>query len=173
MPTMKPGKYARPEFERRFLLAAVPRGSVLRSVEIVDRYLEGTRLRLRKICGAGNTERKLTQKIAAGDGTPGLITTIYLEEREYQILATLPGRALEKTRLSIPPFGIDVFAPPRAGLVLAEVEFETEAELRAFSVPGWAVAEVTDDLRFSGGRLAETEDIADLLRAFGLSSVRK
>jgi CYTH domain-containing protein len=170
---MKPGKYARPEFERRFLLADVPRGSVVRGVSIVDRYLAGTRLRVRKIHGPGIVEYKLTQKIPAAGGGRGLITTIYLDEREYQLLATLPYRALEKTRLSIPPFGVDVFAPPRQGLVLAEVEFESEAELRAFAAPPWAVAEVTDDARFAGGRLAETEDAADLLRAFGLHAPKK
>src|SRR5262252_6193538 len=105
-------KYARPEYERRFRIAGVPEGEVVRRVEIRDRYIEGTRLRLRKM----GDEHKLTQKIPGPDGGPGLVTTILLDEAEYERFAALPARTLEKTRLSIPPFGVDVFAPPHEGL---------------------------------------------------------
>lgn len=70
------------------------------------------------------------------------------------------ARVLEKTRLGIPPFGVDAFAPPRAGLLIAEVEFETELETRAFAVPSWAVAEVTCDARHAGGRIVTTDPTA-------------
>jgi hypothetical protein len=63
---------------------------------------------------------KLTQKIPALDGWPGLISTTYLNEEEFALLSTLPGSAQRKTRYSIPPFGVDVFDPPLVGLILAE-----------------------------------------------------
>ena len=47
-PAGKLTKYARPERERRFLLSAVPPGEVVRRAAITDRYLPGTRLRLRR-----------------------------------------------------------------------------------------------------------------------------
>jgi CYTH domain-containing protein len=41
------------------------------------------------------------------------------------------------------------------GLVLAEVSFETDEELINFPKPDFALAEVTNQEAFSGGRLAE------------------
>lgn len=51
---------------------------------------------------------------------------------------------------------VDVFGPPRHGLVLAEVEMRTDADLAACPPPAGSVAEVTRDGRFTGGRLAVT-----------------
>ena len=39
------------------------------------------------------------------------------------------------------------------GLVLAEVSFETDEELDNFPKPPFALADVTNDLLFSGGKL--------------------
>jgi CYTH domain-containing protein len=167
-------KYARVERERRFLLDDVPDGAVLRTTRIVDRYIVNTGLRLRR--AEENTEsgeqtvHKLTQKLARPGGGPGLITTIYLSESEYEALAAIPAERLAKTRLSIPPFGIDVFESVLRGLLLAEIEFETDDDMLAFSAPGWAIAEVTDDVRFTGGQLLHTasDRLARLLGEFGV-----
>src|SRR5262249_10349058 len=68
-------KYTLVERERRFLLGAVPAGPCVRRAEITDRYLQGTRLRLRQTVettAAGTTTvRKLTQKIPDPAGGPG------------------------------------------------------------------------------------------------------
>jgi CYTH domain-containing protein len=85
----------------------------------------------------------------APDGGPGLLSTIYLSEEEFDFFSVLPGTLLRKTRYSIPPFGVDVFAPPLSGLILAECEFDDDATLNSFVPPGWVVAEVTFDSRFS------------------------
>jgi hypothetical protein len=178
-PPDKNCKYARPEWERRFLLAGPPPGTPVKTAEITDRYLLGTRLRLRRTVetessesGSGSTRTyfKLTQKIPAPDGAPGLITTVYLDAAEYERLSALPAAVLRKTRLSIPPLGVDVFAAPLAGLCLAEAEFDSTAELQAFAVPTCAVAEVTRDPRFTGGRFAvmSAEELAALLSEFGI-----
>jgi CYTH domain-containing protein len=174
-PPGKAAKYARPELERRFLLRGVPPLETAGRHRIEDRYLEGTRLRLRRMTstdgqGEVTIARKLTQKIPAADGGPGLITNIYLSPEEYARLQALPARELAKTRLSIPPFGVDVFEGQLDGLIVAEVEFETRSEADAF-VPGIdVVAEVTSDVRFTGGCLVSTTaaELAELLRAFGL-----
>jgi len=47
-PEGKELKYARPELERRFLFSALPLGRAIRVARIEDRYLLGTRIRLRK-----------------------------------------------------------------------------------------------------------------------------
>jgi hypothetical protein len=187
-PPGKHAKYARPEWERRFLLAGVPPGPTAKTAEITDRYLLGTRLRLRRTVevetgevekgascpGGTRTYYKLTQKIPAPDGGPGLITTVYLDEAEHERLSALPAAVLRKTRLSIPPLGVDVFAPPLAGLFLAEAEFDSAAELHAFTPPACAVAEVTRDPRFTGGRFAvmSADELTTLLREFGIPRER-
>src|SRR5262249_52844314 len=128
---IRDGKYARVERERRFLLAGPPSAlAVTASRRITDRYLPGTRLRVRHVeCLDGEAcEFNLTQKVPAGRPgyVQGLITNTYLSAAEYDLLASLPGEVLSKTRLSVPPLGIDVFDPPLHGLVLAEAEFTTD-----------------------------------------------
>jgi CYTH domain-containing protein len=176
-PSAPPGKsqrYARPERERRFLLARKPPGAAHRTTRIVDRYLSGTRVRLRQMIetqGASTgTYYKLTQKVPAHDGGPGLLSTIYLNATEYALLATLPAELLCKTRHSVPPFGVDEFEGPLSGLFIAEAEFDDDVTMNAFNPPSWIVAEVTLDSRFTGGRLITTrsEDLAGLLSSFGL-----
>ena len=75
-------------------------------------YLPGTRLRLRRIddLRSGVREFKFTQKVPASRPgyVQGLITNTYLSAAEYDLLATLPAAVLSKTRLSVPPLGIDV-----------------------------------------------------------------
>ena len=83
----------------------------------------------------------------------GLITNTYLSAAEYDLLASLPADVLSKTRLSVPPLSIDVFNPPLHGLVLANVEFSTDEAAHSFLLPPAAIAEVTDDVRFTGGSL--------------------
>ncbi|WP_235619180.1 hypothetical protein [Embleya scabrispora] len=122
-----PGKYARIERERRFLLAAPPApADVTTTWAIGDRYLTGTRLRLRRVERPdGSCEFKLTQKVPVvrPGAIQGLITNTYLSAAEYDLLATLPARVLSKTRFGVPPVGVDVFDGPLRGLVLAEAEF--------------------------------------------------
>jgi CYTH domain-containing protein len=174
-PAGKSQRYARPERERRFLLRAIPHGQITKTVDITDRYFSGTRLRLRQMREkSGETTRtcyKLTQKMPAPDGSPGLLSTIYLSEEEFVFFSVLPGTLLRKTRYSIPPFGVDVFAPPLSGLILAECEFDDDVSMNSFVPPDWIVAEVTSDSRFSGGQLAEMdpENLPNLLLPFGIT----
>jgi CYTH domain-containing protein len=168
-------KYALVERERRFLLAGPPpAAAVTASRRITDRYLPGTRLRLRRVdhLDSGTCEFKFTQKVPAGRPgfVQGLITNTYLSEAEYDLLASLPADVLRKTRLSVPPLAIDVFDPPLHGLVMADVEFSTDQAARSFPRPLAAVAEVTDDARFTGGSLVRTRrhDLLGWLAEYGI-----
>jgi CYTH domain-containing protein len=168
------GKYARTEIERRFLLAGVPEGAeVLRSVDIADRYLDGTRLRLRRqMQRGGPIVLKLTQKLPApGEhGEQGVLTTFYLSEAEHAALAALPAATLRKTRLSIAPYGVDAFAAPLAGLVLAEIEFDSLDAAAAFQPAPFCLAEVSADRRFTGGSLARAsrDEVAAWAAEYGI-----
>jgi len=172
---IRDGKYARVERERRFLLAGPPSPlAATRSRRITDRYLPGTRLRLRRVDygDGGACEFKFTQKVPAGrpGHVQGLITNTYLSTAEYDLLASLPAQVLTKTRLSVPPLSVDVFDAPLHGLVMADAEFSTDEEAQSFLQPPVAVAEVTDDPRFTGGSLARTRrpDLLAWLAEYGI-----
>ena len=161
---MSIGAYARVERERRFLASTAPTTGVTAVRLVTDRYVDGTRLRLRRMHREDAAEPdalKLTQKLP---GEPwGTLTTCYLTEAEHAVLDALAGRLVVKRRISVPPFGYDVFHGALSGLVLAEVEFAEDDAAAAFAPPSGLV-EVTHDARFTGGRLA-AGDPDDALKA--------
>ena len=138
---------------------------------IADRYIDGSNMRLRQQSDDENEPVfKLTQKLPtdATGARQGLITTMYLTEDEFQLLANLPAKMLRKTRYSVPPFGIDVFEDALTGLVLAEAEFNSAEDASALSLPSFIVREVTEDLRFTGGELVRVsrQELEKLLAEF-------
>ncbi len=168
-------KYARVERERRFLLAAPPAriDPATGYRQIDDLYLEGTRLRLRSVTSheGERIEQQLNQKLPAPGGDPAhrIITSVYLDPAEYQALAVLPGRRLAKRRYDYGhaghTFGVDVFGGPLAGLLLAEIELDAEAELRAVPLPSFAHCEVTEQALFTGGELVRADPARVLAEA--------
>lgn len=158
---MTTSKYALVERERRYLVRSLPAEAPSARRTLTDLYLDGTRLRLRRSEGLVNGHpelvRKLTQKLPAPDATGGRrghLTTMYLDEAEYDQLADLPGRWLTKQRLSYPPLGVDVFTGPLAGLMVAEAEFTDDESMLAFLPPPWCGAEITDHPELTGAHLA-------------------
>ena len=150
-------KYARIERERRWLLAPAPLSDDA-GVLIEDRYLAGTRLRLRRMIDtAGGVTFKLTKKYEAADPLARAIVTAYLDSAEHAVFATLPGIDLVKRRGPLVANGVtysvDRFEGALAGLVLAEVEWPDDAGLRLLPPPPGAVREVSDDPRYQGGSL--------------------
>lgn len=168
------GRFARPEWERRFLLDRFPEGVAVVGVRrIQDRYIKGTRLRLRRISDSdGAVAFKLTQKVgdSAEGAFQGQLTTIYLTEAEYNVIARLPASPVEKRRYSVPPFGIDVFDGDLRGLVLAEAEFSSGEAATVLALPVFLLREVTSDPRFTGGCLSVTtrERLVEILGEFGI-----
>jgi CYTH domain-containing protein len=153
-----PGKYARAERERRWLVACLP-ADATEPRRVEDRYLDGTRLRLRRVEDAEGVVFKLGQKIRADAGDPFLvwITNLYLTAQEYQRLAVLPAAVLVKTRRLVRhgtvSFAVDEFGGPLQGLLLAETELAESGGLRG-ALPSWLGPEVTHDDRYSGATLA-------------------
>ncbi len=156
---LKPEKYAATERERRWLCAGLPDLPVLRAEAIEDLYVDGSRLRLRRATpvGGGEPILRLSKK---ADLAPDrrLITTLYLSPAEYALFEGLPGRPMRKTRhyyyaAADVTLSVDRFDGPLAGLFLAEAEFADDAAMAAFPDPEFAVREVTDDPRYTGGEL--------------------
>ena len=159
-------KYARVERERRFLLRDLPDGITRADphLQITDNYMTGSRLRLRKVREPRTNKwtAKLTQKFAPdpNDLSRTIITNTYLNALEAETLSTLfNSNEIRKNRYHFEfegrQFSADMFLGDLFGLVLAEVSFETDEELDTFSTPPFALADVTNEPLFIGGRLCE------------------
>ncbi len=149
------------EIERKFLVTSDDwKKNILKSEKITQFYLTGldqsptVRLRIK-----GN-KGFLTLKY------PSQSTEILArEEFEYEIpvedvraqLDQAVSKVINKVRHEVPgPDGklweVDEFWDPAPGLVLAEIELDTEQE--GFELPGWAGEEVTNDNSYSNLRLS-------------------
>ena len=166
-----PSKYARVERERRFLLNDLPEG-VARTdphVQITDNYITGTQLRIRKVRDPKTNKWtvKFTQKLAPdrSDLSRTIITNIYLSALEAETLSVFEANEIRKNRyyfdFSGRRFSVDMFLGDLFGLVLAETGFETDEEMREFETPPFALADVTNNEIFTGGRLC-TLTLADV-----------
>ena len=94
---------------------------------------------------------------------PGLLAR---EEHEFpltreaydRLMAKTEGTPITKDRYCIPlgdyTIELDVFGPPFAPLVLAEVEFSTEEEARAFCPPEWFGEDVTFDPAYTNAAMS-------------------
>lgn len=155
-------KYACIERERRWLVdpGARPDVAGLPSTLIEDRYITGTRLRVRRMqaSGGGDAALKLTKKYESGDPIARPIVTAYLDEAEFLVFAALPAAIIIKQRYKIVDggraFSVDCFQGTLRPLEIAEIEWPDDAGLRALQPPSWAVREISNDPRYQGGTLA-------------------
>ena len=173
-------KYARVERERRYLLQDLPEGlsRADHHLQITDNYISGTRLRLRKVRDPQTNKWvvKFTQKFApdTDDLSRTTITNTYLNPIEADTFAIFEANEIRKNRYHFEfagrQFSVDMFLGDLFGLVLAEVSFDNDAELENFSPPPFALAEVTNNVLFSGGRLSQLSfaDLKDELIRLGL-----
>ena len=158
-------KYARVERERRYLLKDLPEGLTRADhhLQITDNYITGTRLRIRKVRDPKTNKWvvKFTQKFAPNrdDLSRTIITNIYLSAIEAETLSIFNANEIRKNRYKFESegrtFSIDMFLGDLFGLVLAETGFESDEEMDNFPVPSFALADVTNDELFTGGRLSE------------------
>ena len=173
-------KYSRIERERRYLLQDLPEGlsRADHHLQITDNYITGTRLRLRKVRDPQTNEWvvKFTQKFApdANDLSRTVITNTYLNAIEAETLAVFNANEIRKNRYKFEfagrQFSIDMFLGALFGLVLAEVSFDTDEELDNFPLPPFALADVTNNEIFTGGKLSQLTfaDVTDEITRSGL-----
>lgn len=175
------GRYARFEREQRWILGGLPSG-LADPVEVQDRYLNDSTLRLRCVESGPDAVYKLGQKVRVMPNSPALVsmTNLYLTRREFEALGALKGSSLHKTRwhwsVGDRILSVDQFNGDLDGLILAEVELQEDDSYLV--APSLAVADVTDDDRFSGGNLAHlsteaaatlVNKVAELVRIVGES----
>ena len=146
------------EIERKFLIKFLP-PQILQSrhYRIAQGYLSnepgGRHVRLRK---KANTP-SLTFKV--GRGHVREEREITLSPKQFAILwPATAGRRLRKVRYEVPwknlIIEIDIYRGINEGLIVAEVEFPSEASCRKFKPPRWLGREVTGQKRYRNVRLA-------------------
>lgn len=148
-------KYAVVERERRFIVDRLPDG-VSRTARVADRYLIGTRLRLREVVDQdGTVVRKLGHKVRLGsDSREVACTSMYLDDAEWAALTALPADVLHKTRHWIERDGVLVVVDEHAdGTLVAEID---DGDVTPVGVPPWlpVVRDVTGDEAWTGAALA-------------------
>ena len=143
------------EIERKFLVHELPEGLHLYPKQRIEQAYLCTDPVLR-------IRRKADNYYLTYKG-PGLLSR---EEHEFpltedaylHLLQKVDGSCIAKDRYCIPYGGytieLDVFDEPFAPLVLAEVEFPSEAEANAFQPLAWFDREVTYDPSYTNAALS-------------------
>ncbi|MBQ2810169.1 MAG: CYTH domain-containing protein [Clostridia bacterium] len=142
------------EIERKFLVGEIPSLEGLEFDEITQAYISiNPEIRVRK---RGNRYYR-TEK---GEGA------MIREENEWEItkeeyldgVNRSEGRIIEKTRYCIPYkshiIELDIYKGKHDGLVVCEIEFESEADAISLEIPKWFGKEITHDIEFRNKMLA-------------------
>ena len=143
------------ERERRYRVASLP-GGVSHTEEIVDRYVTGTRLRLREVREARGTVTRTLGHQVRGIEVPAEVasTNFYLDDREWAALQSLPAREVRLKRHLVPRDGLVVVIDEHEdGTLLAEID---DRDQPSRGVPDWldVVEDVSDDDRWTGAQFA-------------------
>jgi CYTH domain-containing protein len=165
-------KTYRTELRRVFLIADLPEPLTRASqhLQIFDNYIENTRLRLRSIRSPETKKWTwiLQQRISLEDLSQWKISEIYLNESEHAAFEIFEGREIRKNEkiqtneirknryfydFANKEIAIDVFLGELWGLHLAKVFFVTIEEMQNFTVPLFAILEVTNNEFFRGKNL--------------------
>jgi adenylate cyclase len=148
------------EIERKFLVDELPPDlGEHRSSTLEQGYLaihaDGTEARIRRRDG------RSVLTVKSGGGLVRVEEELPIDDAVFERLWPLTeGRRIEKVRHLIPqqPPGLvielDVYGGALAGLAVAEIEFASEDDARAFVPPAWLGPDVTGDARFKNQRLA-------------------
>jgi CYTH domain-containing protein len=173
-------KYTRVEYERRFLVRETADWRAAAKADanrIEDKYLHGTRVRLRVVSDAASGSRtiKLTKKAESPSPYFRSNSRILLSEDERRLFDALTGDRLTKTRHRVlhlgRVFAVDVFDPPLHGLILCEIEASTLDDLMRAQPPAFVHSEVTEDPFFNGVNLCRIgrDDLLAKLASIGAS----
>lgn len=148
-------KYAVVERERRFLVGQVP-DVVIGTREISDRYVIGTRLRLREVREIdGAVVRKLGHKVRVSEGPAEVAcTNFYVNADEWTVLLALPALTVHKKRHMVQRDGWTVAVDEHGdGTLVAEID---DRDQPSADVPSWLdiLEDVSEDEHWTGAALA-------------------
>lgn len=151
---MSDGAPAPIEIERKFLVTGDGWQFGARAISIRQGYLSRSADAVVRVRIADRVATLTIKGRARGLTTPEFEYPIPIDHAE-PLLELCEAAIIEKIRHRVDYRGhiweVDVFSGANAGLVLAEIELQTEDE--AFSRPDWLGVEVTHDHRFKNARL--------------------
>ncbi len=165
------------ELEKTYLAKFIPDGlENCKYKEIIDVYIPKESahpsLRLRK--NGDHFEMTKKEPIKEGDASQQQEQTIILTEQEFIALnKQVEGKRLRKIRYQLQyknnTAEVDVFQDALAGLVLVDFEFKSNRDKNNFQMPGFCLADVTQEKFIAGGMLCgkSYEDIENNLARFG------
>jgi CYTH domain-containing protein len=169
------------ELEKTFLARELPKGlKNCKSKEVVDVYFpkeaKHPTIRVRK--NGDKYEMTKKERLDPDDASMQKEHTIPLSKEEFLTLSKLDGKKLSKIRYYYNFKGnvaeIDVFQGNLKGLVLIDFEFQTVEEKDNFKMPGFCLADVTQDEFVAGGMLCgkKYEDIEPELRIYKYKKIK-
>ena len=149
------------EIERKFIADVLPPQGVGSGMAIRQGYIaeEGDAEVRVRITDAAAT---LTVKAGHGRSRTEVEVDVTRDDAE-QLWVHTAGRRIEKIRHEVDDQGtsegageitVDVYGGELAGLIVVEIEFDSEAAADAFAPPAWFGREVTGDPRWSNAALA-------------------
>jgi len=143
------------EIERKFLVVDLSVVDGIDGSALRQGYLSRTAQRTVRVRRSGDQAWVTVKGVSRGATRAEWEWAIPVEDADG-LLAICDGPVLEKTRYLVDHAGrtweVDVFAGANAGLVMAEIELESEdADVR---LPPWIGREVTDDPRYYNSALA-------------------
>jgi CYTH domain-containing protein len=148
------------ELERTFLAKRLPEGlEDCKSKETLDVYIPKDSvhpcLRIRKQGDRCEITKK--EPVKEGDASQQVETTISLTPAEFESFDKLEGKRLRKIRHYLPCAGrtaeVDVFQDKLKGLVVIDFELEDIEEMKAFKMPDFCLADITQEVFTAGGML--------------------
>lgn len=157
-------KTYRTQRHRIFLIDALPepltRSS--RHLQILDNYIENTRIRLRSVRDLDiSAWTWVMQQIIYPDAqrlSPRKFSEIHLNEAEFAQFRIFEGNEIRKNRyfheFDGRLFSFDVFLGEMWGLNIAKAAFDNEIAFEGFIPPPFAVMEITENSFFRGANLA-------------------
>lgn len=146
------------EIERKYLLLNDSwRDEVSRSQRMAQAYFANTDKSSLRVRIAGDKAWLNIKGMTIGASRPEYEYEIPLADAEQQLALCMPGQ-IDKTRHYVERDGlvweIDEFHGENQGLIVAEVELESEDQ--SFEKPAWVKVEVTGEARYYNVMLAKT-----------------
>ena len=146
-----------PEIERKFKVEALPEHLLAPGSAIRQGYLSVAPVEIR--LRAQDAGRELTVKSLGG--LRRVEVTLALSPGQFDELWPLATAFVEKIRhgveLDDAVADLDIYGGKLEGLLVVEVEFDSEEQAGSFTPPDWFGDEITEDSRFRNAALAKAE----------------
>lgn len=151
------------EIERKWLFDAntisIDKSTAI-VIDIEQTYISfSPEIRVRKL-NNGEAYTMTVKNNLTSDGVKRDEYEIDITESQYnQLIARKEGKTIYKTRYEFNLDGywasVDIFHGELTGLAYLEVEFVDEKEAKHYKAPNWVVKEVTNDILYKNGSLAQ------------------